>query len=1013
MDLIQLVTQSVEYKKQLGLLDCGQKASFAGMVGSSSALLLAALLENYKQILIITSSTEKAEALRSEMELFSGQKTKLFPAPDTLPGEEIQPSKELIGERLAVIKRWQDRAPQVVAAPIKAVMWMTSLRLEDIRLSGDTVIRIDKLIEDLISLGYKRFDIVGEKGEFSVRGGIIDIFPLNLDNPVRIEFIDDKIDSIRSFDAYSQRSIGQLIQLDILPAFEAYEEPVFKYLPKETLVVFAEAMDIERLADREVEELTSALRDGKQKYINYEEIKRLCAVFKNLELSCFIQPQQETFVSAAPAYLGRLPEIPGEAVVFSKHAARLQDELKATVIEGSLRGGFVIDGQEILSDKELFGEEVVLRRKKALPKEGVADELLADLKLGDYVVHETYGIGRFAGMTTLDLEGINQEYMLIEFAGDDKVYVPPSYAGLVEKYSSGSDFKPKLSRLGTKTWLKTKANVKNRLKSMTKELLSLYAARQKLPGIAFPVNDVWQKELENTFPYVETPDQRQAIKETKLDMEQARPMDRLVCGDVGYGKTEVAIRAAAKAVAAGKQVAILVPTTILAEQHYNNFRERFHSSPFVIEMLSRFRSKKDQAATVKALAQGGVDIVIGTHRLLQKDIKFKDPGLLIIDEEQRFGVSHKEKLKNLAKNIDVLTLSATPIPRTLYLSLSGARDMSTINTPPVDRSPIRTYVLPWSEAVIREAILRELDRGGQIYFLHNFVETIEGMAAKIKRLVPEAKVAVAHGQMPEKTLETTMLDFMERKFNVLVCTSIIESGLDISSVNTILIDQADRFGLSQLYQIRGRVGRSPVRAYAYLFYHSDNVMTDGAIERLKAIQEFTALGSGYKLAMRDLEIRGAGNLLGAQQSGHVMEVGFDLYCELLEEAVRELKGIKQATPREVEIDLKLEAYIPEEYIPDERQRIAVYRRLNLLGAKKELQEMEQELRDRFGPIPAKLDKLFAVLSLKLKALQANIKSIKEEAGAIIIINMSGKRKRVEIKGQDKLKLLSEQLNTLG
>jgi transcription-repair coupling factor (superfamily II helicase) len=554
-------------------------------------------------------------------------------------------------------------------------------------------------------------------------------------------------------------------------------------------------------------------------------------------------------------------------------------------------------------------------------------------------------------------------------------------------------------------WANKKSRVKKALKDMTAELLKLYAARQKLPAFAFPVDDIWQKELADTFPYEETPDQRKAIIETKRDMEALRPMDRLICGDVGYGKTEVAIRAAAKAVAAGKQVAILVPTTILAEQHFNNFADRFKNSPFVVEMLSRFRSKKEQETIVNALAIGGVDILIGTHRLLSKDIKFKDLGLLIIDEEQRFGVGHKEKLKKLKETVDTLTLSATPIPRTLYLSLSGARDMSVITTPPVDRSPIRTYVLPWNEAVISEAIRRELDRGGQVYFLHNFVESIEGMAAKIKRLVPPARVTVGHGQMSAEALEKVMISFLDRKDDVLVCTSIIESGLDISNVNTILIDQADRFGLSQLYQIRGRVGRSAVRAYSYLFYHPEKVMTDQAIERLKAIQEFTALGSGYKLARRDLEIRGAGNLLGAEQSGHIEEIGFDLYCELLEQAVKEVKGIKEISPREVVIDLKIEAYIPEDYVKDERQRIALYRRMNLVSNQEEIKTLKLELRDRFGAVPEKLEQLFIVLDLRVKALTAGIKSVKESNGQIIIEKMTGKKIKIEIKGQDKIKLV--------
>src|SRR3989338_8034150 len=741
--------------------------------------------------------------------------------------------------------------------------------------------------------------------------------------------------------------------------------------------------------------------------LGFEELPKLAEKKKQITLSAFLASGEETSFVAPLNYVGKVEEIPQDALIISKHAARLRDEIDNEIIEGSLRGGFVIANSQILSDREIFGEETVFRKAKPLSKEGVADELLADLKIGDYVVHENYGIGLYRGMSSLEIDGIKQEYLLIGFADEDKVYVPPSMAGLVEKYSSGADFKPKLSRLSSKQWLRTKGRVKNRLRNITKELLELYAAREKLSGFAFPADNVWQVELEGTFPYTETPDQGKAIVETKQDMEQSRPMDRLVCGDVGYGKTEVAIRAAAKAVSACKQVAVLVPTTILAEQHYNNFRERLKSFPVVVEMLSRFKSKADQIKIVKAAAVGGVDIVIGTHRLLQKDIKFMDLWLVIVDEEQRFGVAHKEKLKQAKQSVDVLTLSATPIPRTLYLSLSGARDISTIHTPPIDRSPIRTYVIPWNEAVIREAVLREIDRRGQIYFLHNFVETIDGVASRIKKIVPEARVGMAHGQMSGKVLEKTMIEFLDRKFDLLACTSIIESGMDITNVNTILIDQADRFGLSQLYQIRGRVGRSAARAYAYLFYHPQKVMTDQALERLKAIQEFTALGSGYKLAMRDLEIRGAGNLLGAEQSGHVVEGGFDLYCELLEEAVREVKGIKEATPREVTVDLKIEAYIPEAYIPDDRQRIAVYRRLNLLAEKKGVDEMKKELEDRFGGIPDKLAKLFDVLYLKVKALKAGIRSIKEQDGQIIVEKLTGQVKRVEIKGGNKLKFVTQ------
>ncbi|MFH1361584.1 MAG: transcription-repair coupling factor, partial [bacterium] len=849
--------------KTIGEITQGQ-ASLSGLVGSSPAAAIASL-QRVGSIFVITATSAKASFLRQEIKLFSGLEPLIFPALDVIPGEELRPSAELVGQRLAVLEKLS-KGSAVVIAPARAVMAKTLRKVDSELWTMDSRVVLAELVQKLVEMGYKRFDIVGERGEFSVRGGIVDVFPLDFDNPVRLEFLDDKIESIRSFDVYLQRSIEKLTGFSLLPAVEKYEVPVFGHLPKQTLVVFDELMEIKRVVDREVEESTQ--------YLTMAKIKQGAKPFKLLELSAFLKPGDEPIFKAPPSYLGRIADIPQGATVVSRHAGRLKSEVEVEVFEGTLRAGFSLDKFLVLSDKELFGEEALFRKAAPLSKEGVAEELLVDLAEGDFVVHENYGIAKFAGMTTLEIDNLSQEYLLLEFADQDKVYVPPSMTGLVEKYSSGGTYKPRLSSLGTKNWLRTKNRVKTRLYDMTRELLELYAAREKLSGFAYPIDDLWQKELEETFPFDETADQLKAIKETKRDMEKPRPMDRLVCGDVGYGKTEVAIRAAAKAASAGKQVAILVPTTILADQHYNNFRERFSSSPFNVEMLSRFKSKKDQAKIVKSLAEGGVDIIIGTHRLFSKDIKFRNLGLLVIDEEQRFGVRHKERLKKMKKNIDVLTLSATPIPRTLYLSLSGSRDLSVINTPPVDRSPIRTYVLPWSEAVTREAIVRELDRGGQIYFLHNVVETIDGMAAKIRRLVPEAKVGVGHGQMNEKELEKVMLKFLTKKYDVLVCTSIIESGLDISNVNTILIDSADHFGLSQLYQIRGRVGRGAVRAYAYLFYHPAKVMTDQALERLKAISEFTALGSGYKLAMRDLEIRGAGNLLGREQSGHVMEVGF-------------------------------------------------------------------------------------------------------------------------------------------
>jgi transcription-repair coupling factor len=961
---------------RIGRVKTAGRSSFSGLPGAAKSAVLAALGNEHSRFVLVTATSAKAERFMNEYELLTGKTLRLFPPLDTSPEENIAPSRELTGERLGVLNAWLSGGPLGVVMPVKAALTKTTspnkLKEERLVIPVGRELPLEELVAALVNLGYERFDIVGGRGEFSVRGGIVDIFSLAEDHPVRVEFAGDRIDSVRKFDPYSQRSLETLKAITVLPAQESHEVSFLDYLSEQDCLIIDEKLELERAGA--------------------------------VVLSSFLAPDEPIDFTPPPSYVGRLDAIPSSALIVSRHAARLKEELSNEIFPGDLEGGFVFGGKEIITDRELFGETGKVRKVKVPLPEGVAGDLLADLKLGDHVVHENYGIGIYRGMRFLELEEIKQEYMLIEFAEGDKLYVPPPLIGLVEKYSGAGEAAPRLSRLGSKTWLKTRSRVKQSLRDLTQELLALYAKRERAEKLSFPADDLWQKELEATFPYEETPDQIKAIDAVKKDMESSRPMDRLVCGDVGYGKTEVAIRAAAKAASAGKQVAVLAPTTILAEQHFNNFSERFKNSPYVVEMLSRFRSAKEQKEVVALLAGGGVDIVIGTHRLLSKDIKFRDLGLLIVDEEQKFGVTHKEKIKKLKETVDVLTLTATPIPRTLYFSLAGARAMSLISTPPVDRSPIRTYVLPYSEKVIREAIVRELDRGGQIYFVHNYVETIMGVAARLKKLVPEARVTVGHGQMDEKSLEKTMLDFMEKKYDVLVCTSIIESGLDITNVNTILIDRAERFGLSQLYQIRGRVGRSAARAYAYLFYRPARSMSDQAVERLKAIQEFTALGSGYKLAMRDLEIRGAGNLLGAEQSGHIYEVGFDLYCELLEEAVKEARGETAVSPREVELDLAVEASIPAAYVPDERQRIALYRRMNLIVNAEGLENIKQEMADRFGRLPSQVETLGRLLELKIAALKAGVKSIKEEKGKIRIEFLSKQVKLRATGKEDKIRL---------
>jgi transcription-repair coupling factor (superfamily II helicase) len=967
--------------------------NLSGLPSSAKSVCLAALKKQTgKPFLVITSTTRAAERLRSEIKFFLSEEILLLPArPAGGPAAE----KENIGERMTTLSRLLSGEAVVVVAPVRGALAKTSGRAETIKLAKQQKIKREEVIDKLTAFGYRRQEIVGERGEFSVRGGILDIYPLNLELPVRMELVGDEVESLRSFDPVSQKSIRPLTEAVIFPGREAAQASLFDLLPKEVLLFIDEPLEALRLADQVSDE---------PDFIKPEAIPQAT------ELSAFLKPGQEGLFSSAPGFKGDLLAAAEylkekrDVFLVSKHSARLPELSKYKLIEGELSSGFEAASGTLvmLSDRELFGEDPQLESHKPVIPEGVDEEHLAQFSEGDLVVHEDYGVGLYRGLEKLKEEGVESEYILIEYAGGDKLYVPLTLMGLVEKYSAGGDFKPRLSRLGSSAWLKTKGRVKKSIKDMTAELLEIYAARQKYLGFAFPPDDLWQKDLEGSFPYKETPDQGKAIAQVKRDMESTRPMDRLVCGDVGYGKTEVAIRAAAKAITSGKQAAVLVPTTILAEQHFHNFKDRFASFPFKVEMLSRFRSKEEQQKIVEALKTGGVDVVIGTHRLLSKDMQFKDLGLLIIDEEQRFGVAHKEKIKKLRKTVDVLTLTATPIPRTLYLSLSGVRDLSTINTPPVDRSPVRTYVLNWNENVVREAILKELDRGGQVFYVFNIVEKIDGMANKLSKLVPEAKIIVGHGQMPERKLEQTMLDFSNKKYDVLLCSTIIESGLDLPNVNTILIDHADRLGLSQLYQLRGRVGRSNLRAYAYLFYNEEARLTETAIKRLKALQEFTALGSGYRLAMRDLEIRGAGNLLGAQQSGHLLAVGFDLYCELLEEAARELKGISEPTPRQVEIDIKTDAYIPADYVEDEKQRVALYRRLNLVASEKELLELKEEIIDRFGRLPAALLRLLEVLTVKAEAQDKGIKSIREREGEIRIEWFSGRISSVKLKGRNKI-----------
>ena len=827
---------------------------------------------------------------------------------------------------------------------------------------------------------------------------------------------------------------GQVEELEFYtPLFSSGS--IIDYLPQNALLILDQPAEIEQ-ALRELDAQAGELRREQvvrgelpgnfpSPYFTYEEFQaRFQGIKRRLSLSLWQSDEISRLLlsfSPAPSYGGKLTEFLKDTrqmleqrrmVIVSHQARRLSELLEEediiapplskleeppppgviALVEGSLAQGWVMDSLTLLTDAELFGFAKKRRQVKRHPMRHVG--FLSELTVGDYVVHIEHGIARFAGATRMSLGGTEREYLVLEYAAGDKLYVPSDQVDRIGRYIGPSAQPPALTRLGTQEWARAKQRVKQAAGDLARELLTLYAAREVIPGFAFSPDTTWQEDLEASFPYLETPDQLQAVIEVKEDMEKAKPMDRLVCGDVGYGKTEVALRAAFKAVMDGVQVAVLVPTTVLAQQHFHTFTERLAAFPITVEVLSRFRSEREQQEVIEGLRKGTIDIVIGTHRLLQKDVSFRNLGLVIIDEEQRFGVVHKEHLKQMRKEVDVLTLTATPIPRTLHMALSGVRDMSTMETPPEERLPIKTYVAEYDERLIREAILRELDRGGQVFFVHNRVHSIHRVASRLAELVPEAEIAIGHGQMPEEQLERVMLEFSQGKIDVLVSTTIIESGLDIPNVNTLIVNDADKLGLAQLYQLRGRVGRGTNRAYAYFLYGKGKQLTPQAQRRLRTIFEATELGAGFHIAMRDLEIRGAGNLLGAEQSGHIGAVGFDLYCRLLQEAVEDLRAgeVKRApAPPPPTIDLPLSAHIPEDFVPDLDLRLTLYQRLARLTSTSQVDDMAQEFEDRFGPLPPQVTNLLYAVKVKILALEAGIQSIAADDGQLVLRTVEGKK----------------------
>ncbi len=1010
----------------------------AGCVNSQKTHLSYALGDNIKFKVIVYSSAEKAKNAYEEYK-FLEENAYLYPAKDLLFYHADLKGKYLEKQRMAVIKSiLETEKGMTVITTIDAFMdgmpGRNKIDTQKISISSSSTLNFQTLQEQLSSIGYERETEVDGPGQFAVRGGILDVFPLTEEYPIRIELWGDEVDSIRTFDTQTQRSIENLESLTIYPAAElAGEEEGVSFLDffevKDTVLFLDEPVRlIERLKEVEEEFLISKknreemeafgvekeltvfsskelINKINQYYgIGFTTLESKCGGFKMRESYSLqtkgVNPYNNSFemltrdlkrlkrsgyrvilLSGSRTRARRLAEDLRDYDLNSFYSEDLNREVQPTEIMVSY--GHVESGYEypmlkfmVISETDIFGKKKKKKRHKKY--EGQKIQNFTELKVGDYVVHENHGLGIYEGIEKIEVDKVTKDYMKISYAGGSSLYILATQLDLIQKYAGPDAKKPKLNKLGTTQWSKTKSQVKGAVREIAKDLVELYATRQQSDGYEYGPDTVWQTEFEEMFPFEETDDQMQAILDTKRDMESKKIMDRLVCGDVGYGKTEIAIRAAFKAVQESKQVVYLVPTTILAQQHYNTFVQRMKEFPIKIELLCRFRTAAEQKKTIEGLKKGQVDIVIGTHRVLSKDVEFKDLGLLIIDEEQRFGVAHKEKIKKLKENVDVLTLTATPIPRTLHMSLIGIRDMSVLEEAPMDRMPIQTYVMEYNDEMVREAIERELARDGQVYYVYNQVHDIADIAGKIQQLVPDAVVAYAHGQMKERELEDIMCDFINGDIDVLVSTTIIETGLDISNANTMIIHDADKLGLSQLYQLRGRVGRSNRMAYAFLLYRRDKLLKEIAEKRLAAIREFTDLGSGFKIAMRDLEIRGAGSLLGERQHGHMEAVGYDLYCKMLNEAVKQLKGELDEDLYTTTIDLNVDAFIPDSYISNEYQKLDIYKRIASIENEEEMDDMIEELIDRFGDIPKKVQQLLTISGLKALAHSAYVTAVEQK-----------------------------------
>jgi len=1005
-------------------------AHVKGLPGSLKSLMLAALHhERHGQVVFISTNPDHTEEIKEDLEQLLGSECVAFFPPIQRGAKGVDLSRGMVkAMRLSAMEDLVAGKAKIVvlnAAALAERLPAPSLfQQECLVFAVGSDVSFDASVARLVDLGFVHESRVEQPGEICVRGGIVDIFPHSAELPYRLEFWGNTIESIRTFDPETQRSTAQLQQITVslqdtdllLQDAPDAATNILSYLQKDALIVLDEPAFVKReIRTREESEPDHPGQVGhdRGRLISWEQIEAQLQQHRQIRIVTLGSQHANMvdFQGQPQAVLGgdfkRLNVILEEVSsdLRSRHgvpsscyflcdsasqASRMETILYEEGIESAqivvralgLHHGFVFPDANLVvfTDHQFYGRS----RRLRLPKRkttGLTPRQLKQLNIGDFVVHVDYGIGRFLGLKKVVVRGREHECLHLEYKDNDKVYVRVERMDKVNKYSSKDGAQPTLCKLGSPEWQRLKTRTKKKIKDIAQELIKIYAQRKSQNGFAFAEDTLWQRELEASFPFEDTPDQLTATMEVKADMESRRPMDRLVCGDVGFGKTEIAVRAAFKAVENGKQVAMLVPTTILAYQHYNTFKDRLEKFPVRVEMLSRFKSAREQAEIVEKIKQGKVDIVVATHRLLSKDLDFADLGLLIIDEEQKFGVAHKEKLKKLRACIDVLTLTATPIPRTLQFSLMGARDMTNINTPPKNRLPIVTEILPFNKNDIREAIQREMERRGQVFFVHNRVHSIEKIAAMLARLVPEARIAIAHGQMKERQLERIMVEFMNRKYDILVSTMIIESGLDIPNVNTIIIDHADKLGLAQLYQLRGRVGRSHHRAYAYLLIPPVERLTDDALKRLHAIEEFSEIGSGGRLAMRDLEIRGAGNLLGAEQTGFIDALGFDLYNKILDEAVRELKSehepdraVKPEFETKVEIDF--DAYLPDAYISSGSERVDVYKRLTEAEGLDTVDEIRKELEDRFGQLPEQVENLLHLVALKILGQSASLNYIR-------------------------------------